>query len=276
MNRSERQMMEILVRGKEKYGVLGVKAEFEAEGTRNDELLRLIEIARKAGVNIGLKIGGCEAVRDLLEARQIGVDYIIAPMVESPYAVSKYIDAKNKVYTPDEQEDVKFLFNMETQLAFTQLDEIIAMAKSHQGGADGVVFGRVDYTLSRGMGRDDINQEVIVESIMKTSDACKANGLELVVGGGVALEALESLRRVRMNYLDRFETRKIIFSADILSSKDVELGLKDAVQFELLWLTNKRDYYAQIQQEDAKRIGMLDARLKELNALYSKLEAKVA
>ena len=118
MNATEKKMLEILQNLQKSCNVVGVKAEFEAEGTRTEELLRLLEIARRADVKIALKIGGCEAVRDLIEAKQFGVDYIIAPMVETPYALQKFIDAKNKVYKKQEPSYVEFLINIETNTVF--------------------------------------------------------------------------------------------------------------------------------------------------------------
>ena len=265
MNKTEREMVEILSRGREKFGVVSVKAEFEAEGTRLEELLRLVDIARSAGLSITVKIGGCEAIRDLLEAKQIGVRYIVAPMVESAYAVSKYVLAKNIVYTADEQKDTDFLFNMETITGFNNrldlMKEILV-----PGGADGVVFGRVDFVGSMGWKRDVINLQQTTDYAVEVAKLCKESGKQLVMGGGVSIESIDALRQVHAVHLDRFETRKVVFGADTALSCDIEEGLLDAVHFELLWLLNKRDYYSGIASEDAKRIEMLEARWEELKS----------
>ncbi|MET0307468.1 MAG: aldolase/citrate lyase family protein [Sphingomonas sp.] len=256
MNTTERRMLDMLKKGRDEFGVVAVKAEFEAEGTRPDEFLRLLHLARAADLKVALKIGGCEAVSDLLASRLYGVDHVIAPMIETPYALSKYIDAQRKTYG-DEPHGTRFLFNLETETTLRNLDAMLPLARA---GLDGIVFGRVDFTLSRGLSRGAINERQITDAVLTAARACAAADLELVVGGSVAAEAAPVLREIRQVRLDRFETRKIVFDGAAAELPNFEAAVGNAVAFELAWLENKRAYYSAIADEDLARLRMMRER----------------
>ncbi len=256
MNQIERAMLDCLKRGRDDYGVVSVKAEFEAEGTRPDEFHRLLELAARADLKVALKIGGCEAVSDLLSSKVYGTDYIIAPMVETPYALSKYVEAKTKTHGT-EAGRTEFLFNLETETTLQNLDAMLPIAKAANIG---VVFGRVDFTLSRGKPRGGINDRDISDAVVTVAKACAEHDLPLVVGGSVSTDAIAALREFRVIRLDRFETRKVIFDGSAVETDAIVAGIANAVDFELKWLQNKRDYYSQIAHEDATRITMMEKR----------------
>lgn len=256
MNTLERSMLDRLKKGRDEFGVLAVKAEFEAEGTRPDELLRLLELAHRADLSVALKIGGCEAVSDLLSARLYGANYLIAPMVETPYALTKYVEARAKAWGAD-ADTARFLFNIETATGLANLDEMLPIAMA---SLDGIVFGRVDFTMSKGLSRAQINGREITDCVAKAARACAASDLELVVGGGVSVESQEALREIRAIRLDRIETRKVVFDAAVVESARYSEAIANAVAFELAWLENKRAYYARIAEEDAPRIAMMRQR----------------
>lgn len=259
MNRLESEMCELLRKGHEKYGWVAVKAEFEAEGTRLDELLRLVEIARRADLKIAVKIGGCEALMDLFQAKQIGVDYVVAPMIETAYALSKYAAAVNRAYSKVEIPHTEFLWNVETSTGFSNLDAMLEVS-ARDDSVTGIVFGRSDYCGSLGLEADEVNSPRVAADIQTTAIKCKSAQLDLVVGGGISIDSLDVLRKINEIHLTRFETRKVVMSASAVDISDIKEGMLAALQFELKWLTNKRNYYNSIFNEDEKRFNTLKTR----------------
>jgi hypothetical protein len=259
VNLKEKKMHQILLELKEVYGIAGVKAEFEAEGTRIDELLRLLEITRKANLKFGIKIGGCEALKDLMDAKQIGCNYIIAPMVESDYACLKFANSINKIFTLEEKKDTIFLLNIETINALNSLDIILKIIIENKN-VNGIVFGRSDFCLSKGLSKNDINKKEILKNVSFVAERCRENNLDFVVGGGISRDSINFLKHLIQIKLNRFETRKIIFNKECIKLKNLYKAFTLALKFEILYLQNKRDYYRGIVKEDKLRIQDLKKR----------------
>src|SRR5689334_5852268 len=98
MNTLEKSMVDLLCELRDKYHVTSVKAEFEAEGTRMEEAMRLKEVSMKAGLDLTIKVGGCEALKDMFEAASLGTKNLVAPMVESPFALRKFLEATKTAF----------------------------------------------------------------------------------------------------------------------------------------------------------------------------------
>ncbi len=263
MNILEKKMLDTLIDLRENHFVTGVKAEFEAEGTRLEEALRLKEVVTRAGLGLTMKIGGCEAVRDMYEARVIGVSRIVGPMIESPYALKKFLSAVNLSFPKDELSEVSFLVNIETIDGYKNIDRILAIDEIER--LDGIVLGRVDMVGSMSLSRDSINSSQIHDITVDLFRKAKQKSLECVLGGGVGAEALPFLRKLPEGLIDRYETRKVIFECPGgLCNGAAEKGILKAVGFELMWLKNKRDFYGLIFEEDKHRIYMLQNRYDKL------------
>ena len=259
MNTIEKRMVEILIEMKNNYHVTGVKAEFEAEGTRMEEAMRLKEVSLKAGLGLNLKIGGCEAIKDMFDALSLGAERIIAPMVETPYALKKYLHA-TKIAFADRDSDVEFLINLETNTSCRNFKEMLELPEISQ--LSGIVIGRVDLTGSMGLSRNAINDREILNIALKMSNIAKLKGLQVVVGGGVSVHSKSFFNSFPHNHLDRFETRKLVFSCPGALNNPEEAFLK-AVEFELLWLKNKKKYYGSIHREDDERLAMMEKRYQD-------------
>lgn len=263
MNLIERQMYECLKELKEDYNVTAIKAEFEAEGSRTEELVKLNEIVFRANMDIYIKIGGCEAVRDLDECRVLGASGIMAPMIETPFAMSKFIGAINKVYNEEERNNLKFIINAETITCYENLDKILAVPGAEI--LDSVVVGRVDLSGSMGLSRNEINGAEVFQKTKTILEKTRENNFIAGIGGGISLEAIPFMKELG-GLLQKYETRKVVFKApDAL--KNAEHGILKAMEFETLYLKNKYNNYSRMAQEDVDRIKMMEKRIVEVKEI---------
>ncbi len=258
MNSLEDRMVDILKELKEVYGALSVRAEFEAEGTKLEELLRLKEICMVADVGLTLKIGGCESIRDMLEARVVGVNYLVAPMVESAYALRKYLQAVVKVFPPEERKSIEILCNIETDTACKSLSEMLTIPEIET--LQGIVIERVDLCFSLGLDEMAINNDELNRTVLDTiSRAKKNNNLLCTIGGGVSAHSLPFFESIPKGHLDRYETRKVCFSWQGAKNSRDKAILK-ALGFEVMWLRNKLNYYNNISAADSQRMHLIEQR----------------
>ncbi len=257
MNKLELQMTELLHDLKQNYHVTGIKAEFEAEGTRMEEAMRLKDVTSSVpGLGLNIKIGGCEAIKDMFDAISLGAQRIIAPMVETPYALQKFIRAAQLAYG-DNLDQVEILVNIETFSAYQCFREMLAIPEIKY--LNGIVIGRVDMVGSMGIGRTQVNSQQVLDISLDLAKQAKDHGLKVVVGGGVSVDSIPFFKSFPVGHLDRFETRKIIFSCPA-AIQNPEMAFIKAVQFEIMWLKNKRNYYSVIAREDEDRIEMMQER----------------
>jgi len=262
MNSLEKRMIDVLKDLRENHHVIGVKAEFEAEGTRLEEALRLKEVVTRAGLDLTIKIGGCEALKDIYDARSIGVSHLVGPMIESPYALKKYLASVKQAFPEDEMGDVEFLINIETIQGYKNLDEMLAIPEFNE--LDGVILGRVDMTGSLNLTREDVNSDLIYKIATDLARKIKEKGKVFGVGGGVSKETVPFINRMPKGLVDKYETRKVIFKCPDALDGPYDKGILKAVGFELMWLKNKRSFYGQIFNEDNHRIEMLEKRYEKL------------
>lgn len=258
MNKLEKQMVQLLNDLRTNHHVTGIKAEFEAEGTRMDEAMRLKDVVSQAGLGLNIKIGGCEAIKDMLDAISLGAERIIGPMIETPYALQKFIKAAQLIYG-DRIENVELLANIETITAYNNFSDMLKIPEIKL--LNGIVIGRVDFVGSLGIGRDAINSDTVLKYSMDLAAKAKAAELKVVVGGGVSVDSIPFFKAFPQGHLDRFETRKVIYSCPA-AINNPEIAFIKAVEFELLWLKNKQNHYASIAREDSDRIMMMEKRYK--------------
>lgn len=243
----------------EHSGVLGIKTSFEDEGASFNEVLRLKELCNQAGTKLLLKIAGAEAKRDLSDSIIIGVKGIVAPMIESPFALDKYIDSAKKILGSELMSNIQLGVNIETINAYNNFDEILK--------SDGfeelyhITLGRVDFVKSLNKDRSYCNSDDMYEISETLFTKAREKSKKVYMGGAISIDSKEFLTKLfKKGLLDKFETRYVIYDPAI-ALRDLEKSLKDGQRLELGILKNRMNQYYNESQKEIDRIKMIEQRV---------------
>ena len=160
-------LKKILVKLKEN-GCSGIKISFEDEGALFNETVTMRNLTSSIGIKLSLKIGGCEAKRDIIDSIDLCVDTIVSPMIESSFALEKFVKSLETYNYKN-----KKAFNLETIKGYENFDEI----EKSLNKVDSIVFGRVDFVNSINKDRNYVNNDEIKDVLKETLINTKTNNV---------------------------------------------------------------------------------------------------
>lgn len=256
----EKELLNQLKDLKENHHIHGIKISFEDEGLTLSEAQIICRVSNKLDLPISLKIGGCEARRDMIDAKVLGIDHIVAPMIESEYALKKFVEAAKVIYNSDEFKELKLTINIETYNGYLNLKKMEKLPEFKF--IWGITLGRVDFTSSQGLARKDVDSEVMKKIAMEIALFSHKNHKKMTIGGAVTPKSLDFFASLPDGFLSNFETRNIIFDYNYSKNdKEINQALSAAMSFELNWMKQKKDFYERIALGEESRISMISNRL---------------
>lgn len=228
--------------------IVGLKGEFEAEGLPRDSVAAEAAYAARQGLPYLVKIGGCEAKSDMRFLMALGIRGIVAPMIESPFAMRKYQEM-----LPEGAFDHVGV-TIETIDAVRRIDDILdAGVKLSE-----VTVGRTDLTASfGGSGVDSPETLAMVKTVAR---AAGKRGLKTTMGGSINVRTRDLLRTDSelRELIACVETRKCVMPV----VRFLEDGaLEDAFAVEGVLLDAQLAYYGAIAAAASSRAEQLKARL---------------
>jgi hypothetical protein len=251
----EEKLFAQMAKLKKEYHLVGIKSEFEAEGSSFRDLVRLRRMSAALGIRLFLKIGGVEALSDIKDSLELGVDGLIAPMVESQFGVKKFIQACDKIY---KKAKISLAINIETETGASKADEILRFCK---GKIDYITIGRTD--LSDSYFDEDITPDsaFIFHQLAVLGKKIRYFKIKACIGGSLSAKSIALFRKHKPVSLlfDRLETRKVMLPMRVmLGGKN---ALSEALKFEELYILSKKEISDLFMEGEIARLTQLERRL---------------
>lgn len=236
-------------------GAVGIKISFEDEGALLNEMMTMRYLTAFVGLELSVKIGGCEAKRDIVDCINLCTDSIVSPMIESKFALEKFINSIEKYEYMGKKG-----FNLETINAYNNLNEL----ENVFNYINFVTVGRIDFVGSLNKNRDSVNSDDIYKIVEDIFYKVKKYNKKCYLGGGINIDTKEFIEKLKYNNLiDYYETRYVIF--DINKVKDYKYSLYLANLFEIEWMKYIRSQYINHSDKDKNRITMIENRIKNID-----------
>ena len=235
------------------FGCSGIKISFEDEGDLYNEIISMNNLTSSVGLELSIKIGGCEAKRDIIDCIDLNCDTIVAPMIESKFSLEKFLKSLD-AYKYSKKKG----FNLETIGAYNNLEELSILLNK----LDFITFGRVDFVGSLGKDRDFVDTDEMYNMVEKVFKKARECNTLCYMGGAVSISSKDFIKKLIDNdLLDKFETRYIIYDVKKVDMNNFEKLLYWGNVFEVEWLKFIHNRYTLHANKDVKRIKMIEDRI---------------
>ena len=255
----------LILKELKKHGVVAVKQSLEDEGAFFEDIKKMRSISTSARLGLNVKIGGCEAKNDIHFCKKIKVDGIVAPMVESQYALNKFLQTVN------EKKRNSLYINLETITAFKNINSM--MKSPSFKFLKGVIIGRSDLAGSLGLTKKQVDSKVIFKKVLNLLKKVKRKKIMVKMGGSITPASQEFISNLfKKKLIDRIETRNIEILLNSRNVKNLKNIIIKAFNFELEWIKYKLKNHRSkdtifIKKEYISRIEEIEKRIKVLSII---------
>jgi len=204
-----------------------LKGEFESEGLSEIELAGEIIFALRNNLDYLVKFSGSEANSEINYLSRIGVKRIVCPMIESPFAMERYMSSTNN------RGFVERGVTIETITAVKNINEIIEAGI----GLTNITIGRTD--LCRSLGINNVESKEIMTHVKNIALVSKSKDLIVSLGGGVSLKTKKYLTDNNFQEIvDFIETRKAVIEYEKFIHSN---AINDAIDLEITLLKKRKN-----------------------------------
>ncbi len=242
-----------------KYNISAVKQSLEDEGVSQEDLILMRKITKQTRLDLNVKIGGCEAKNDIYFCEWLKVQGIVAPMVESTYALKKFLQTITK------KNKQKLYINLESIQAFNNIDKILNNQNLKK--LSGVVIGRSDLAGSLNLEKKEVDSKKIFNLVSKILKKIKKKKLLVKMGGSLTVNSKEFIKKLyEKKLVDRVETRNIEIKLNERVLNNFKFIIDSIFKFELEWLKYKQKLQKRrkikLKNDNLERIQILKRRFK--------------